>query len=161
MRYDPIASAARRKKRIAKRRLLNAGKPKLPARSKLVKALDRVFSLLIRSRDRKETGGKCVFGCGREIEHCFHFVTRSKHSVRWHFLNAAGSCSACNYQNEFNPHPFISWYIKKYGLEAYDSLLAKSNKIAAYSRTDLAAKLSGLETLALEENLIDKRTPGV
>lgn len=101
----------------------------------LIKKLDAVFSLYIRARDKRVTGGKCVFGCGRPIECCFHFVTRAKYAVRWDVENAVGSCTIDNYTNEFNPHPYVGWYIKRYGLGKYEDLLRRSNSVV--KRTDL------------------------
>lgn len=106
-------------------------------RKKMVATLDKEFSLLVRAIARKEFNGICPFCGKRPIECCFHFVTRSKHIVRWDLTNAVGSCIPCNGKMEYDPHPFIKWYIDRYGLEAYDSLVLRSNKIAAFSMLEL------------------------
>lgn len=115
-------------------------KPKT-ARKRLVSELDRQFSLFIRKRDSLQTGGACRFRrelfCAGPIECCFHFITRSKHSVRWDERNAVGSCRGCNFTMEFNPHPYINWYISKYGLVAYEALFRDSNKIAKFENGQL------------------------
>jgi hypothetical protein len=101
----------------------------------LVARLDNLFSHYIRLRD-KRAFGRCPF-CSGPIQCCFHFVTRSKHSVRWENRNAVGSCHGCNFKNEHDPHFAISWYIESYGLENYNQLVKDGNIIAKFSMDDL------------------------
>lgn len=123
-----------------------AGKKTKPlSRKRTVSQMDKIFSILIRTRDRLANNGLCVFGCGRPIECAFHFVTRSKYSTRWDETNTVGSCMSDNYTMEFNPHPYIHWYIKKYGVEAYENLVERSNKIAKFSTSDLREMLEHLK----------------
>jgi hypothetical protein len=116
-------------------------KPKLPSRKTLVNQLDSVFALLIKNRDRKRLG-KCPFHhlSAAPIEHCFHFITRSKHSVRWDTRNAVGSCAGCNFRYEHD-QTFIdrvfNWYRDTHGQEAWDQLMRDANVIVKRSRTDL------------------------
>lgn len=108
-------------------------------RRRLVAQLDIIFSLYIRMRD-KRLRGRCPFhdSCSfRPIECCFHFITRSKFSTRWDEQNAVGACHACNFKENFNNHIFISWYLSKFGKEQYESLIARSNRIAKHSIDDL------------------------
>lgn len=106
-------------------------------RKQAVKEADKWFSILVRKITDKEYGGVCPL-CGiRPIQCCFHFVTRSKHIVRWDLRNAIGSCIIDNYKMEFNPHPYILWYIKKHGLEAYEQLINQSSKVANFSTGEL------------------------
>lgn len=107
-------------------------------RKRLVADCDKLFSKYIRERDKRAFGA-CPFVCGGPIERAFHFVTRSKHSVRWNELNAVGSCSGCNYRYEFDPHFAILWYINRFGEPAYESLVASGNRQAKYSMDDLRA----------------------
>jgi hypothetical protein len=106
-------------------------------RKKLVKTLDKVFSLYIRKRDSIENDGKCVF-CRKPIQHCFHFITRAKYATRWNEINAVGSCAGCNFENEFNPHKFIQWFLKKYGLKMYEDLIYESNLVHKFEPDDLS-----------------------
>ena len=112
-------------------------KIKKASRKALVAKLDNIFSIYIRLLTKREYGPYCPFCHKQPISCCFHFVTRSKHIVRWDRMNAIGSCFGCNYKNEFNPHPFVQWYLKKYGQDEYDKLLFKSNQIAKFDRSDL------------------------
>jgi len=114
-------------------------------RKRLVAKLDQLFSAYVRLRDKRVNGGRCVFSCPKPIECCFHFVTRAKHSVRWNFSNAVGSCHGHNYRYEFDPHFAITWYIDKYGKDAYEQLIRDGNKIAKFSIEDLEALKADLE----------------
>ena len=106
-------------------------------RRKLVEQADKVFSLLVRALAKKEYNGICPFCKERPIECCFHFVTRAKHIVRWDLTNAVGSCNIDNYKMEWNPHPYIKWYLDKFGLEAYENLVLRSNRIAKFNTDEL------------------------
>ena len=85
-----------RRKANAKFQAKISGKKKKPNRKRIVAQLDKIFSLFIRIRDKRENGGLCVFGCGRPIQCVFHFITRTKHIVRWDTDHAVGSCAADN-----------------------------------------------------------------
>ena len=102
---------------------------------KIVKKLDDVFSLFVRADSRNKYDG-CPF-CGKPIECCFHFVTRSKHSVRWDTRNAVGSCFGCNGKYEHDPHFAITWYMDNFGKIAYTKLILKGNIIVKRNVEDL------------------------
>ena len=78
-----------------------AGKPKKKRkkseRSRLRKELDKLFSLFIRTRDKRRFAGKCAFACGRPLEVAFHFLSRGNLQTRWNTDNAVGSCRGCNF----------------------------------------------------------------
>ena len=112
-------------------------------RKQLIKRLDAAFSLLIRLRTQKEIG-HCAF-CPKPIEHCFHFITRAKYSIRWDAMNAIGSCAGCNYRNEFDPSPFIYYFIKRWGQQALGVLIRDGNKISKLSNDDLKALFSDMQ----------------
>jgi hypothetical protein len=101
-------------------------------RKKLVSKLDKVFSLYIRKRDKK-----CVC-CGKtENLQNGHLITRAKYSVRWSELNCHCQCRGCNMLHEFQPHIFINWFLKKYGLKKFQYLILESNQIKKFTDTDL------------------------
>lgn len=120
---------------------------KLPARTTLVRKLDALFSLAVRLRDKKTFGGICPLCCRRPIGCVFHWITRSKHSVRWDFQNATGTCGSCNWENEHNPDKFRPWFLRKFGLESYEQLVYRSNQPVRFSRTDLMEKIVEMEKL--------------
>jgi len=108
-------------------------------------------SAITRARTKKECG-KCPF-CGGEIECCFHFVTRSKHSVRWDLDNVIGSCKGCNFKNEFDPDNYRAWLIGRIGGTAYINLVKKSNVIVKRSIADLEDMLKNLEQIKKMEEI--------
>jgi len=111
---------------------LNTKGPKL-TRKGLVKKLDTAFSIFIRERDKI-----CVVCGTTEKGTCGHLLTRTAYSTRWDELNCHRQCSNCNYSHESNPHPFTSWFIHKFGLEAYDGLILKHKTIKKFSDSDIA-----------------------
>lgn len=102
-------------------------------RKKLVEKLDAVFSKFIRERD----SGICPICRKREVEQCFHLITRAKYNTRWDTDNCFGSCAGCNYAHEYNPHPATLYWIQKYSQQAYEDLVLKSNQIAKFSNEQL------------------------
>lgn len=108
---------------------------KSKTRSALIKAADKAMSLYVREKTRREYGS-CPF-CGKPIEHNFHFVTRTHHATRWDEKNCIGSCAGCNCENEYNPHPFVLWYIKRYGASEFENLVLRSKMTQKWSRSDL------------------------
>lgn len=117
-------------------------KPKLLGRKQLVKRLDAAFSILVRIKTKQEIG-HCAF-CPNPIQDCFHFLTRSKYSIRWDFRNAIGSCKGCNFKNEFDPHSFIAYFLKRWGQEAYEKLVLDGNTLSDYSIHDLRQLLDSM-----------------
>lgn len=151
---------ARKAKRVVKRRELSGGGPLEISRKGLVKKLDSLFSFYIRIKS-KRLYGRCPFHpieCFRPIQQCFHFITRSKHSVRWDERNAVGSCAGCNLRMEHDTtfiDTVLSWYKKTHGEPAWEALKADSLKIAKFSREDLKAIVEEirkkLETIGTKE----------
>ena len=86
-------------------------------RKKLVAELDRVFSLYIRKRD-----GRCVLCGATERLQCGHLFSRTAYSTRWHMANAHAQCASHNCMHEHDAWPFYSWFIQKFGQEAFDNL---------------------------------------
>jgi len=114
-------------------------KIKAADRKNLIARLDSAFSILIRIRTKREIG-HCAF-CPKPIEHCFHFITRAKYSIRWDSRNAIGSCRGCNYRNEFDPHNFVYYFIRRWGQQSLNDLIRDGNRVAKFSNDDLRAML--------------------
>lgn len=119
------------------------------SRKRLVAQLDKLFSLYIRLRDVRAFCGICPFPHAADeqkpIQCCFHFVTRSKHILRWDERNAVGACHSCNYRYEFDPHFAIQWYMAARGSDAYAELIRDGNRQAKFRNEDLKRIKSGLE----------------
>ena len=137
---------------------------KRSGRRALVKSLDTLFSLFIRARDKARFGGLCPFvhsdGRPRPIECCFHFITRSKFSVRWNPLNAVGSCFGCNVRYEHDQlfvESVLAYARGLIGALAWDALKLESNRVANFSTADLEAIRAGLKTQLAENKTVEVR----
>ena len=127
------------------------------SRKRLVAELDRLFSIYIRTRDKRVTGGACMMGCG-VIECCFHIISRSKHAVRWDVSNAIGTCNGANIKYEHDAlfvQEVLGRHAQALGRAVWDELKARSNQVARFSMDDLRAikadLLRRIETVCLEE----------
>lgn len=148
---------AKAEKRAEKRTALPwAGRKRVKAptarkisRKGLISRLDAAFSIKVRI-EAKKAFGRCPFHdltTFRPIEDCFHFITRSKHSIRWDYRNATGSCRGCNirYEHDQTFVDFVfDWYKKRYGQDTWDRLKRDGNIIADFSVDDLRKKLAAL-----------------
>jgi hypothetical protein len=89
-------------------------------RKGLIKKTDAIVSEYIRKRDKK-----CVV-CGSTDQLTNgHLYSRDTYSTRWDITddgNCHCQCWPCNYRHEFDPGPFTSWYIRKFGIEKYDEI---------------------------------------
>ena len=123
------------------------GKPKKrkkkTARQQLERQLDAVVREIVLRRD-----GRCVV-CGKTTNlQCGHLITRTKRSVRWDLKNCNVQCAGCNFYHEHNPHPYVNWFIGRYGLAEYESLFARSETIGKYTIDQLETMLIELTEIA-------------
>lgn len=116
----------------------------------LVAALDRVFSLFIRRRDARLTGGLCVICRIRPITDCFHWIPRGSLLVRWDPANACGSCGECNRKEQRNRRRFRDVFVLMYGEQARLALEERSKQMALFSAADLHAILEKFNELGKE-----------
>lgn len=110
---------------------------RLPSRKALVASLDRLTSLIVRSRD-----GRCVLCHSTERLQCGHILGRRSHGARWDIHpggNTAAQCSNCNIKHNSHQWIFYSWYIDNYGRAAFDSLYRRWSAGHKYSRMELIA----------------------
>ena len=109
-------------------------------RSKLIKKLDKVFSLYIRQRYAKNKIAKC-FTCGKQDHYkklqCGHFQSRKYYSTRWDETNCQVQCAGCNVFKYGEQFVFGVNLNKKYGQGTAESLYLKSKQLTKYSTTDL------------------------
>lgn len=108
-------------------------------RKALVRRLDKAFKEKAQHRDTPIFGGKCPW-CPRPSNQPFHFITRSKHSVRWDLRNVVMSCGGCNVKYEHDQtfvDLVLTWYKKRFGQDAWDQLVRDSHVVANFSMTRL------------------------
>ena len=109
-------------------------------RSKLVKKLDKLFSLYIRNRYSKNSKAKC-FTCGKVDDikglHAGHFMSRKHYSTRWDETNVQVQCPKCNLFGQGEQYTFSKNLDKKYGKGTADKLHRKARKVVKLSTNDL------------------------
>lgn len=107
-------------------------KVKKKSRGKLVKELDRVFSIFIRQRDLPGGKGKCYI-CDKEITvkeaHAMHFITRGCYRYRWDENNVKAGCQICNIWLKGNYIPFTLRMLKEYGEGTIREMQTRKNEV--------------------------------
>ena len=89
---------------------------------KLVKELDRVFSLWIRNREQK------CFTCGSDKNlQCGHYISRRIYALRWDEQNCQTQCLRCNVLMHGNMPTFALKLQQKYGKDILEKLDQKKN----------------------------------
>ena len=112
-------------------------------RKKLIKMLDKLVSEYIRNRDMR-----CVICHTKERLTNGHLFSRTHYSTRWDVHeggNCACQCGPCNMSHEFNAGPFTSWYINKFGIEMYDTLLQRHNKVSKLKDAQLEVMIDDVK----------------
>ncbi len=121
------------------------GKPKKQrktTRKGLMRKLDKAVSVYVIARDKK-----CVV-CGTPANlTCGHLVTRANYSTRWDLLNVFAQCRSCNFSHEFEPYPFINWYLERYGKHRLDILYAQHKQVKKWTNAGLEELLAHFENL--------------
>lgn len=102
----------------------------------LVKELDRVFSIFIRTRYMDFQGIAKCFTCG-QYEHwrkgghmqCGHYISRDNKPLRWHEENCQTQCVRCNITLKGNYPAYSQALIRKHGVGILDKLeIIKNNE---------------------------------
>lgn len=114
-------------------------------RSLLIKQLDSVFSIYIRTKYSNGTGRVKCFTCP-EVYHwsemdCGHFVSRRNMATRWEELNCRPQCKECNQKHSGNLEVFAenldAEFYKYQNIMKHqtlsDFLLSMSKKIVKFS----------------------------
>jgi len=124
---------------------------KIP-RSKLIKKLDKVFSLYIRQRYAKNEIAQC-FTCGKKDHYkrlqCGHFQSRKHYSTRWDEINCQVQCAGCNVFKYGEQFIFGKNLDLQFGEGCSESLYNKAKKITKYSYDEI-------EDLITKYNLLIK-----
>jgi len=120
------------------------------SRSKLVRKLDKAFSLYIRLKNSRKEIATC-FTCGKRDHYKQlqngHFMSRKYYSTRWDELNCQVQCAGCNVFRYGEQFIFGRNLDKKFGKGTADKLLRKSKKTVKISNPELEDLISHYELL--------------
>lgn len=115
-------------------------------RSTLVKKLDKIFSIWIRSKDADHTGMVDCFTCGvtknwkYEID-AGHFQSRGKYETRWNEQNVKPQCKRCNGFRGGEQYRFAKNLDALYGEGTAEWLEFESNQPARFTNDELLVKI--------------------
>jgi hypothetical protein len=130
-------------------------KSKKPTKSKLVKELDRVFSIFIRMFYADENGFVLCYTCDKEDHWKFlqngHYISRSHMNTRWDFENCKVQCVGCNVFKHGNYTEYAFRLMAEYGVDFLNSLMAKKNVIRQWSIQDLEEAIEDTNELIREQ----------
>jgi len=106
-------------------------RPKQPSQAKLKKELDRVFSLYIRSKYKKE-----CYTCGKRnvTLQCGHFVSRQYLATRWDENNCRPQCVGCNMFGGGKPLDFEERLKKELGDETVEKMKKSRHQVLKLDR---------------------------
>lgn len=107
---SPTTKRLRTTRRIGQGRVKKLRRVKI-TRSKIIKNLDKVFSLFI----RQKYGTRC-YTCNQIGKmQCGHYISRSVRSTRWEEDNCRPQCYGCNIMHGGRPIDFREHLIKDFG----------------------------------------------
>jgi len=115
-------------------------------RSTLVKKLDKIFSIWVRSKDADHAGMVDCFTCGvtknwkYEID-AGHFQSRGKYATRWEPLNVKPQCKRCNGFRGGEQYLFSKHLDLMYGDGTAEWLEFESNQSARFTNDELLVKI--------------------
>tara|TARA_B110000503_G_scaffold41147_1_gene67700 strand:+ start:1038 stop:1445 length:408 start_codon:yes stop_codon:yes gene_type:complete len=118
----------------------------LVKRSTIVKKLDKIFSIWIRSKDADHAGMVDCFTCGvtkswkYEID-AGHFMGRGKYATRWDEQNVKPQCKSCNGFRSGEQYLFSKHLDEEYGKGTSDELVYQSNQLAKFTNDELLKKI--------------------
>ena len=115
-------------------------------RSTLVKKLDKIFSIWIRSKDADHAGMVDCFTCGvtknwkYEID-AGHFQSRGKYETRWNEQNVKPQCKRCNGFRGGEQYRFAKNLDALNGEGTAEWLEFESNQSARFTNDELLVKI--------------------
>ena len=112
------------KKTRLKRKTPLRKKSKQP-RKKVIAEMDKIVSEYVRLRD-----GRCVVCGSTEKLGCGHLLSRRLLATRWDICadgNCHTQCWPCNFKHTMDPHQYRSWYVRQFGLEAFEEMYARAH----------------------------------
>ena len=115
------------------------------ARQKLVKDLDKVFSLFIRMRASDEDGYATCFTCGQVKKwkegDAGHFISRGAYSTRWNETNVQFQDKKCNIFQSGQQYLFSVALNRIYGEGTADALYVMSRQTRKYGAGEIKAMI--------------------
>lgn len=122
-------------------------------RTKLIKRLDKIFSIYIRRKDAVNEIATC-FTCGakrpyKEI-HAGHFMSRRYMATRFSELNVQPQCIKCNIFDSGQQYLFAKNLDKKYGDGTANELHLKSQMLTKLSNKEILEKIKYYTNLVNE-----------
>ncbi len=118
---------------------------------KLIKKLDRIFSLYIRLRDSGEGYGKCCT-CGKVGHYksmdAGHFQNRAFHGTRFHEANVNLQCRFCNRFRESCGPDYFRFMQDKYGDDVIDEI--RASKLGKFTAWNLEEDIKHYQKLVKE-----------
>jgi hypothetical protein len=79
-----------------------------------------------------------------------HLISRTRQSLRWSLINTHEQCNSCNFLHEHKPERYTAWFVREYGVEAYQDLVKEAENVGKLS-------IEELETLCKELTAIRTR----
>ena len=115
--------------------------PRKISRKGLIKKLDKLFSIYIRTRYAMDGMVRCVTCKNPLPKHwkevdAGHFCSRRHYSTRWHPTNVQNQCKNCNRFGGEN-YLFGKYLDKTYGIGTADELIKLSRQITKFTDQDL------------------------
>jgi|TARA_R110002153_G_scaffold27209_1_gene84659 hypothetical protein len=120
-------------------------------RSAIVKKLDKIFSIWIRSKDADHTGQVDCYTCGVSKDWKYeidagHFQSRGKYATRWHdedgeSKNIKPQCKRCNGFRSGEQHLFALHLDEEYGKGTAADIMYLSNQQARFTNEELLEKI--------------------
>ena len=120
-------------------------------RSTIVKKLDKIFSIWIRSKDADHAGMVDCYTCGVSKDWKYeidagHFQSRGKYATRWNEDNVKPQCKRCNGFRGGEQYQFAL----RLGTDLADELVLLSNQLARFTNDELLEKIKYYTKLVKE-----------
>ena len=113
-------------------------------RTKLIKKLDKIFSIWVRRKDSVDEEASCfTCGCRRNFKeiHAGHFMSRKYMATRWSELNVQPQCIKCNIFDNGQQYLFAKNLDKKFGDGTANELHLKSQMLTKFTNDELLEKI--------------------
>lgn len=133
------ASKERRRKRRAKSKVLFGAVNRKGVRKQLWDDVSKI----VRARDAKRNGGRCLIGAAcrgsGQIEVAYHIVPQVRgDSTRYDLENIVGSCCRCNQGENWHGSLYRAHHLRIFGREWVERLEARANIAVDLSTAELA-----------------------